>query len=203
MYFPKDINRRMRRKRYFVAYTVHGTPQDLAATQGMFARDDATKKGFEKWAVSRIDAQACPTGKKAADGGSDGRLPFGKTDVALVSVKGGKDRQRSHIDQLRAVIDREKANIGVFLTLHEPIAPMKAQAAGARQFSTDGFDPVPRIQIVTVEKAMALRKRAVKIPLAGTDVFRKPAREVDASRQFGPDLQGRLESEPGRGYMGH
>ncbi len=123
IYFPKRINRRMRRKRYFVAYTVHGTPQDLTLVQGMFARDDATKKEFEKWAVSRIDAQAWPTGKKSADGGIDGRLPFGKTNVALVSVEGGKDWQRNHIDQLRAVIDREKADIGVFLTLHEPIAP--------------------------------------------------------------------------------
>ena len=187
IYFPKRINRRMKRNRYFVTYTVHGTPQDLAVAQGMFARDNATKKKFEKWAVSLID----------------GRLSFGKTNVALVSVKNGKDRQRSHIDQLRAVIDREKTDIGVFLTLHEPIAPMKAEATGAGQSALDGFDPVPRIQIVTVEEAMTLRERAVKIPLARTDVFRKPAREVDVSRQFGPDLQGRLESEPGRGYMGH
>ena len=26
IYFPKRINRRMRRKRYFFAYTVYGTP---------------------------------------------------------------------------------------------------------------------------------------------------------------------------------
>ena len=152
----------------------------------MFARDNTTKKECEKWAVSLID----------------GRLSFGKTNVALVSVKGGKDR-RSHIDQLRAVIDREKADIGVFLTQHEPAAPMKADAAGAGQSALDGFDPVPRIQIVTVEEAMTLRERAVKIPLARTDVLCKPAQEVDVSRQVGPDLQGRLESEPGRGYMGH
>lgn len=105
----------------------------------MFARDNATKKEFEKWAVSLID----------------GRLSFGKTNVALVSVGGGKDRQRKHLDQLRAVIDREKADTGVFLTLHEPAAPMKADAAGAGQSALDGFDPVPRIQIVTVEEAMA------------------------------------------------
>ncbi|MBB1499734.1 hypothetical protein [Paracoccus sp. MC1862] len=86
------------------------------------------------------------------------------------------------------MIDREKADIGVFLTLHEPTGPMKAEAAGAGQFQLDGFDPVPRIQIVTVEEAMALRERAVRIPLARADTFRKPAREEDKSRQFGLDL---------------
>ena len=105
-----------------------------------------------------------------------------------MSVKGGRDRQRNHIDQLRAVIDREKADIGIFLTLHEPTGPMKAEAAGAGQVQIDGFDPVPRIQIVTVEQAMALRERAVKIPLARADTFRKPEREEDASRQSRLDL---------------
>ncbi|MDQ1900208.1 DNA methyltransferase [Paracoccus sp. WLY502] len=182
------IERRLNEAFPGVAYKVHGTPQDLSAAHDLFARDDTTKKEFEKWAVSLIGAQPWRAGKKGADGGIDGRLPFGKTNVALVSVKGGKDRQRNHIDQLRAVIDREKADIGVFLTLHEPTAPMKAEAAGAGQFALDGFDPVPRIQIVTIEEAMRLRERAVKIPLARTDVFRKPAKEEDTTRQFGLDL---------------
>ncbi|WP_134724898.1 site-specific DNA-methyltransferase [Paracoccus luteus] len=182
------IERRLNEAFSGVAYKVHGTPQDLSAAHDMFARDDTTKKEFEKWAVSLIGAQPWRAGKKGADGGIDGRLPFGRTNVALVSVKGGKDRQRNHIDQLRAVIDREKADIGVFLTLHEPTAPMRAEAAGAGQFQIDGFDPVPRIQIVTVEQAMALRERAVKIPLARADTFRKPAREEDATRQSRLDL---------------
>nr|WP_272874542.1 DNA methyltransferase [Paracoccus shandongensis] len=182
------IERRLNEAFPGVAYKVHGTPQDLAAAHDLFARDDTTKKEFEKWAVSLIGAQPWRAGKKGADGGIDGRLPFGKTNVALVSVKGGKDRQRNHIDQLRAVIDREKADIGVFLTLHEPTAPMKAEAAGAGQFAIDGFDAVPRIQIVTIEEAMRLRERAVRIPLARTDVFRKPAREEDTTRQQALDL---------------
>ena len=182
------IERRLNEAFPGVSYTVHGTPQDLAAAHDMFARDDTTKKEFEKWAVSLIGAQPWRAGKKGADGGIDGRLPFGKTNVALVSVKGGKDRQRNHIDQLRAVIDREKADIGVFLTLHEPTAPMKAEAAGAGQFALDGFDPVPRIQIVTIEEAMRLRERAVRIPLARADTFRKPAREEDGTRQQALDL---------------
>ena len=86
------------------------------------------------------------------------------------------------------MIEREKADIGVFLTLHEPTAPMRAEAAGAGQFAMEGFEPVPRIQIVTIEQAMALRDRAVQIPLARTDAFRKPAREEDKTRQSRLDL---------------
>ena len=79
-------------------------------------------------------------------------------------------------------------DIGVFLTLHEPTAPMRAEAAGAGQFAMEGFEPVPRIQIVTIAEAMRLRERAVKIPLARADTFRKPAREEDRSRQSSLDL---------------
>lgn len=182
------IERRLNEAFPGVAYKVHGTPQDLSAAHDMFARDDATKKEFELWALSLIGAQPWRGGKKGADGGIDGRLPFGKTHVALVSVKGGKDRQRNHIDQLRAVIAREKADIGIFLTLHEPTAPMRAEAAGAGQFTVEGFDPVPSIQIVTIEEAMRLRDRAIRLPLLRADSFRKPAREEDDSRQSRLDL---------------
>ena len=171
-----------------IDYSVHGTPQDLAAAHDLFARDDTTKKEFEKWAVTLIGAQPWRGGRKGADGGIDGRLPFGKTGVALVSVKGGKDRQRNHIDQLRAVIDREKADIGIFLTLHEPTAPMKAEAAGAGQFTVEGFEPVPRIQIVTIDEAMRLKERAVRIPLGRDDTFRKAPREEDRGAQGALDL---------------
>ncbi|PZO68315.1 MAG: site-specific DNA-methyltransferase [Paracoccus denitrificans] len=182
------IERRIREAFPTAQFKVHGTPQDLAAAQDWFDRDDPTKKEFEKWAVSLIGAQPWRAGKKGADGGIDGRLSFGKTGVALVSVKGGRDRQRNHIDQLNHVVTREKADIGVFLTLHPPTKPMLAEAAGAGQFTVEGFDPVPRIQIVTIEDAMRQRERAVRIPLARDDAFRKPAREEDQTRQSKLDL---------------
>lgn len=182
------IEKRLRDAFPNVQFKTFGTPQDIEGARQMFADDDQSKKEFEKWAVSLIGAQPWRQGKKGADGGIDGMLPFGKTEKALVSVKGGKDRQRNHIDQLRAVIDREKAQIGVFLTLHEPTKPMLAEAAGAGQYHTEGFEPVPRIQIVTIEDAMRLRDRAIQIPLRRDDTFRKAAREEDTTRQSRLDL---------------
>ena len=81
------------------------------------------------------------------------------------------------IRDLRGVIEREKAEIGVFLTLTEPTKPMVTEAAGAGQFEMDGFAPVPRLQIVTIEDALQLRDRAVRLPLRRDDAFKKAARE--------------------------
>ena len=50
------------------------------------------------------------------------------------------------------------------------------------------FAPVPRIQIVTVAAAMALRDRAVRLPARRDDGFRRAAAEVDARAQGRLDL---------------
>lgn len=172
-----------------VAYKLHGVPADIEGARQMFADDDPTKKEFEKWAVSLIGAQPWRAGKKGADGGIDGILPFGTTEKAIVSVKGGKSVQRNMIDQLKAVVERERAQIGVFLTLEPPTKPMLAEAAGAGQYIAEGYEnPVPKIQIVTIEEAMRLRDRAVQVPLRRADTFKKAAREEDSSRQSRLDL---------------
>ena len=172
-----------------VEYQLHGVPADIAGARQFFADDDQTKKEFEKWAVSLIGAQPWRAGKKGADGGIDGILPFGTTEKAIVSVKGGKDRQRNHIDQLCAVVAREKAAIGVFLTLEDPTKPMLAEAAGAGHYQAEGLDrPVPKIQIITIEDALRLRDRAVQIPLRRADVFKRAAVENDPSAQGALDL---------------
>jgi site-specific DNA-methyltransferase (adenine-specific) len=182
------IEKRLRDAFPGLQYKVIGLPEDIEGARRMFADDDPTKKEFEKWAVTLIGAQPWRAGKKGADGGIDGILPFGTTEKAIVSVKGGKDRQRNHIDQLRAVVDRERAQIGVFLTLEPPTKPMLAEAAAAGRYAPPGFEgDVPKVQIVTIEEAMRLRDRAVQVPLRRSDVFRKAARE-EGGRQGALDL---------------
>ncbi len=60
---------------------------------------------------------------------------------------------------------------------------MVAEAAAAGQHVEDGFDPVPRIQIVSVEDALELRDRAVRLPARRDDTFRKAAREENTKAQ--------------------
>ena len=83
---------------------------------------------------------------------------------------------------------RSDSRIGVFLTLTEPTKPMTTEAASAGLHEEPGFAPVPRLQIVTIEQAMALRERAVHLPARRGDTFKQAAREEDSSRQSTVDL---------------
>ena len=91
------------------------------------------------------------------------------------------------VRSLDSVVKRERAEIGVLLTLTPPTRPMVAEAAVAGLFEMDGFAAVPRLQIVTIEEALALRDRAVKLPARRDDAFRRAAREE------APGRQGKLE----------
>ena len=185
------IEKRLRDAFPKVQFTTHGVPQDLAGARDMARRGREDKNyyfEFEKWALSLINAQPGNLSKKGADKGIDGNIYFGKTSRAIVSVKAGDNISVAMIRDLRGVIEREKAEIGVFLTLTEPTKPMVAEAAAAGQYVSDDAAPVPRVQIVTVEQALSLRDRAVQIPLRRSDTFRKAAREEDRGAQGALDL---------------
>ena len=111
---------------------------------------------------------------------------FGKTSRALVSVKAGQNVSVQMIRDLRGVIEREKAEIGIFLTLTPPTRPMVTEAAAAGLYDEPGFAPVPRLQIVTVEDAMRLRDRAVALPARRDDTFKRAAREEAPKRAGQP-----------------
>jgi site-specific DNA-methyltransferase (adenine-specific) len=180
------IEKRLRDAFPGVQFLTHGVPQDLAGARDLAARGKYHE--FEKWALSLIDAQPGNLGKKGADRGLDGRLYYGKTGHGIVSVKAGDNVGVSMIRDLNGVIEREKAGIGVFLTLTEPTKPMVTEAASAGLHEEPGFAPVPRLQIVTIEDAMRLRERAVQLPARREDTFKRAAREEDTSRQSALDL---------------
>jgi len=76
----------------------------------------------------------------------------------------------------------------VFLSLAEPTKPMITEAARAGQYELSGFAPVPRLQIVTVQEALKLRDRAVRLPARREDGFRRAAREEGRGAQSAFDL---------------
>lgn len=185
------IEKRLRDAFPDVAFTIHGVPQDIAGARDLANRGRTDKKyyfEFEKWALSLINAQPGNLGKRGADRGIDGNIYFGKTSRAIVSVKAGDNVGVSMIRDLVGTIQREKAEIGVFLTLTPPTKPMVAEAAAAGQYEEDGFAPVPRLQIVTIEDALRLRDRAVRLPARRDDTFKRAAREEDGKAQGQLDL---------------
>ena len=182
------IEKRLRDAFEGVQFITHGVPQDIEGARNMASRGRDDKNyyfEFEKWALSLIAAQPGNLSKKGADKGIDGNLYFGAKSEgrAIVSVKAGDNVGVAMIRDLRGVIERERAGVGVFLTLTEPSKPMITEAAGAGLFELPGFAAVPRIQIVTIEQAMALRDRAVRLPARRDDGFKKAAKEVDGSAQ--------------------
>ncbi len=179
------IERRLRDAFPNVHFLTHGVPQDIEAARDLAGRGREDKNyyfEFEKWALSLIGAQPGNNLKKGADRGIDGNIYFGKTSRALVSVKAGDNVGVSMIRDLVGTVQREKAEIGIFLTLTEPTKPMVTEAAAAGQFTDDSGSSVPKIQIVTVEEALKLRDLAVRLPLRPEN-FKKAAREEDTKAQ--------------------
>ena len=78
------------------------------------------------------------------------------------------------------MLDREKAPIGVFLTLEPPTRPMEKEAASAG-FYTLGDRQYPGLQIITIEQALNGTKPA--IPLIDTGAaFKRAMRESTSSQ---------------------
>ncbi len=171
------VERRLKDAFPGIAFEVHGTPKDLDGARDLAFRD---KYQFQWWAVSLIDAQPFAGKKKGADGGIDGLIYFRSdaktTERAVISVKGGDNVGVPMVRDLKGVLDREKAPIGVFMTLAAPTKPMVAEAASAGFYELGGRK-YPRLQIITIEDALKGAKPA--IPLVDTGAaFKRAARET-------------------------
>ena len=168
-----------------IDYQVIGTPMDADAARDFFNRNDPSKKEFEIWAASKLGF--IPQAKKGADGGVDGVRWFGVNEEyrAVVSVKGGAKVGVEMVRSLDAVVKAQGAQIGVLLTLEKPTRPMEDWARAAGLCEVPGFAPVNRLQIVTVEQALAMRERAVEMPARRDDTFKRAPKEEK--------VQGRLD----------
>ncbi len=164
-----------------IAFEVHGTPKDLEGARDLAERD---KYQFQWWACSLVDAQPFQGKKKGADGGIDGLIYFadavgGKaaTQRLVVSVKGGSVNV-AQVRDLKGVLDREKAPIGLFVTLEEPTKPMRVEAASAGFYKGGNGKDYPKLQILTVAELLEGRKRAEFPDLSmGTYTFKKAKKE--------------------------
>jgi site-specific DNA-methyltransferase (adenine-specific) len=161
-----------------VAFTVEGTPKDLASALDLAARD---KYQFQWWAVSMVDAMPFGGKKKGADGGVDGLIyfkPDGKrTEKAIVSVKGGANVGVQMIRDLHSAMEREKAPIGVFITAAMPTSVMEREAAAVGRFKAEATGRTyPRLQIITL--AELFQGKRPDIPLIDAHAaFRRAGRE--------------------------
>jgi len=164
-----------------ITYEVRGTPKDLSGARALAAAD---KYQFQWWAVSLVNAVPYGGKKKGADTGIDGHIyfkPDGKTtEKATVSVKGGENVGVAMIRDLAHVVDRERAKIGVFITLAEPTRAMQTEAVKTGFYESPFSGKFPKIQILTIEELFADKKP--QIPLIDATSFKKAKRE-DTAKQ--------------------
>ena len=170
-----------------IQYEVHGTPKDLAGARDLAARD---KYQFQWWAVSLVNAVPYGGKKKGADTGIDGLIYFKPdaktTEKAIVSVKGGENVSVTMIRDLGHVVERERAKMGIFISLAEPTKPMQTEAVKAGFYETD-YGKYPKLQIFTIEELLSGKKP--QLPLLDPTAFKKAAKEdLSGSKQTDLDL---------------
>jgi site-specific DNA-methyltransferase (adenine-specific) len=173
-------------------YRVIGEPVSIPDAQALAASDPYQ---FQWWALGLVGARPVDQ-KKGADKGIDGRLYFhdeagGETKQVIISVKAGH-AHRSHVHELRGVVEREKAQIGVLITMQEPTRPMKEEAASAGFYSSPGWHTKhPRLQLLTVGEM--LEGAAIDYPSKhGNVTFKRASRTV---REQGEALKLPIDEE--------
>jgi len=133
-------------------YEVIGEPTDLEGARDLAAHPD--KYQFQSWALGLVGARPKEL-KKGADRGIDGRLyfhdePGGRTKQILLEVKSGKV-DVAQVRSLRGAVEREKAEIGVFVCFEEPTKPMTREAAEAGFYDAPDGSRYPKMQILTIQ----------------------------------------------------
>lgn len=181
------IEKRLKDAFVGIEFDVHGTPKDLAGARDLAARD---KYQFQWWACSLVNAQPYQGKKKGADGGIDGLIFFQdeprKHKKIIVSVKGGENVNVAMVRDLAHVVAREKAEIGLFITLVPATKPMLTEAVKTGYYPSPHHGDFPKIQILSVEGLLTGTERARYPDLShGATTFKKAQRDDKPSDQSG------------------
>lgn len=146
-------------------YETFGIPRDMAGARALFARSPFD---FERWAVSRINAQ--PNEKQVGDKGSDGVARFyldkKTTGRVLVSVKGGRSIGPHFVRDLVGTVETQKAQMGVLITMAEPPRGVieAAHHGGSYTWPTNG-QSYPRVQVITVAELLSGKRPDMPPPI--------------------------------------
>jgi site-specific DNA-methyltransferase (adenine-specific) len=138
-------------------YDVVGEPQDVGSARALWEQDPYQ---FQYWAVSLLEAQPQGEQKRGADRGIDGLLyfidgPRRTPHKVIMQVKGGRVSS-PQIRDLKGVVERENAALGLFITLENSTRAMRTEAASGGFFHSELWDrDFPKIQIRTVSDMLS------------------------------------------------
>jgi DNA modification methylase len=152
-------------------FVVLGEPVSVPDAEALAASDPYQ---FQWWALGLVGARPVEQ-RKGADKGIDGKIIFqsggaGEFDSVIISVKAGKTGA-AHVRDLKGVLEREKAAIGVLISMQEPTAPMQTEAVTAGFYESETWGRLyPKIQLLTVADL-----------LSGKTIDMPPIRQVSAT----------------------
>jgi len=144
---------------------------------------------FQWWALGLVGARPVEQ-KKGADKGIDGRIIFqgdkqGIFESVILSVKAGHTNV-AHVRDLKGVLEREKAAIGVLISMQEATSPMKTEAVTAGFYESALWGrKYPKVQLFTVAELLAGKK--VEMP---------PIRQVGATFKKAPKATEKQGEQP-------
>ena len=167
-------------------YEVIGEPVSVEDAAALAASDPYQ---FQWWALSLVGARPAEQ-KKGKDRGIDGRIYFhdgtsGDTQSIILSVKAGENVSPTFVRDLRGTVEREKAAIGVLITMEAPTKEMRKEAATG-EFYTSEWGTHPKIQLLTVADL-----------LDGKTINRPPDRQTGATFKKAPKAKGKIERQSG------
>ena len=138
-------------------YAVVGEPQDAGGARALWEQDPYQ---FQFWAVSLLEAQPQSEQRRGADRGIDGALyfidgPRRATQKVVVQVKGGRVSS-PQVRDLKGVVEREKAAMGLFISLEPPTRDMRAEAASGGFYHSELWQQdYPKIQLRTIDEMLS------------------------------------------------
>jgi len=176
-------------------YQVIGEPVDLYSARQL-AHDDRYQ--FQWWALSLIEARPLgdgggKQGKKGSDRGIDGMINFlddrkGTVKQAVIQVKSGHVKS-GDIRDLKGVLGREKAEIGIFITLEQPSADMITEAVSSGYYHSELWNKdYSRLQILTVEEILNGKRPDIPPTPRGAESFKRAEKVKNKTPE-----QGKLE----------
>ena len=173
-------------------FKVVGEPTSAPDAAALAASDPYQ---FQWWSLGLVGARPVEE-KKGADKGIDGKIVFqgesaGKFESVIISVKAGSTGV-AHVRDLRGVVEREKAAVGVLITMQEHTKPMQEEAVTAGFYESKMWGKrYPKIQLFTVADL-----------LAGKQIEMPPIKQVGATFKKAPRAAAKPDGRQGELSIG-
>jgi len=164
-WFASDIIRERLRKKRQINVEIQNEPKEQRAVAAM-AQEPGGGFKVQRWVLHQL--KAAPVGgylKQGADRGIDGERHFtdqdGRLRRIIYSWNSGHVNP-AMVRELLGVIERERAAMGVFVTVERPSPQMQHEADEAGSFAAQDGQRLPRLQIF--QTAELFKKRQPLVP---------------------------------------